>query len=157
MKKTLCFILLLSLLYACTSGSGQSEQNQENALSHYELPENTITQLKFGPTHVHAANIINGQNVEYRFPVTNVGERPLIINNVKSSCGCVVPSWTKTPVLPGETTYLKALFNTTHKPGKQTKSITMTANTEPVNHIFRLSAEVLDSIPDYTKGKVITY
>ena len=35
------------------------------------------------------------------FEFTNPGKTPLIISDVKTSCGCTVPEWTKKPVKPG--------------------------------------------------------
>ena len=37
----------------------------------------------------------------YSFEFTNEGKTPLIISDVKTSCGCTVPQWTKKPVKPG--------------------------------------------------------
>ena len=36
------------------------------------------------------------------FTFTNVGNKPLIINQAIASCGCTVPSYTKKPIAPGE-------------------------------------------------------
>lgn len=40
--------------------------------------------------------------VEYQFEFTNPGETALVISDVKTSCGCTVAQWTKTPVKPGK-------------------------------------------------------
>jgi hypothetical protein len=40
--------------------------------------------------------------VEYQFEFSNPGQIPLVINYVKTSCGCTVAQWTKTPVKPGK-------------------------------------------------------
>lgn len=37
----------------------------------------------------------------YSFEFTNLGKTPLIINDVKTSCGCTVPEWPKKPIKPG--------------------------------------------------------
>jgi hypothetical protein len=36
------------------------------------------------------------------FEFTNTGKTPLIINDVKTSCGCTVPKWPVSPIRPGE-------------------------------------------------------
>ena len=33
---------------------------------------------------------------------TNIGKSPIIITNVKGSCGCTVPTSPKEPIMPGE-------------------------------------------------------
>ena len=42
-----------------------------------------------------------GKKTKAHFLLTNTGAVPLVINDVKSSCGCTVPSWEKRPVKPG--------------------------------------------------------
>jgi hypothetical protein len=40
------------------------------------------------------------------FTFVNKGDKPLLINNVKASCGCTTPSWTKTPIEPGQSSLM---------------------------------------------------
>lgn len=46
------------------------------------------------------------------FSFTNKGNEPLIITKVMSSCGCTVPSYPKTPVMPKQSDVIKVLYNT---------------------------------------------
>lgn len=46
------------------------------------------------------------------FIVKNTGDKPLILSNVKASCGCTTPEWSKDPILPGKTTQIKVGYNT---------------------------------------------
>ena len=63
------------------------------------------------------------------FTFSNVGEKPLVINQAMASCGCTVPEYTKTPVKPGETGEIKVTYNGTGKyPGHFKKSITVITN-----------------------------
>ena len=36
------------------------------------------------------------------FTFTNVGDKPLVINQAAASCGCTIPTYTKTPIKPGK-------------------------------------------------------
>lgn len=47
------------------------------------------------------------------FTVTNTGDKPLIISNVKPSCGCTTPEFNTDPVMPGKTSKIKVGYNTT--------------------------------------------
>ncbi len=59
-------------------------------------------------------------------PFTNTGDSPLIITNVKTSCGCLVASWSKEPVLPGEWAEISLQFHTGGgRQGRFQKSITV--------------------------------
>ncbi|WP_124640076.1 MULTISPECIES: DUF1573 domain-containing protein [Amniculibacterium] len=46
------------------------------------------------------------------FAVKNTGKKPLILSNVKASCGCTTPEWSKDPILPGKTALIKVGYNT---------------------------------------------
>lgn len=61
------------------------------------------------------------------FTITNKGNKPLIISNVKSSCDCSIVSWTKTPILSGKTGQVNISYNTKIK-GKFLKSIEIYSN-----------------------------
>ena len=64
-------------------------------------------------------------NCEFVF--TNTGTEPLILSNVRASCGCTTPSWTQKPVLPGKTGTIKVRYNTNNV-GGFTKTVTVTSN-----------------------------
>lgn len=72
---------------------------------------------------------VNGP-VSYDFEFTNTGNAPVIIKNVESSCGCTSPQWTKQPILPGKTGFVKATFDPKDRPGYFDKTITVFSNTK---------------------------
>ena len=45
------------------------------------------------------------------FTVKNDGNKPLVISNVTTSCGCTVANWTKTPIAPGATGTITSTFD----------------------------------------------
>lgn len=79
----------------------------------------------------------------HEFEFENKGTAPLIISNVKASCGCTTPGWSKEPVLPGERGFVKAQYNPRNRPGNFRKTLTITTNGEPT------------VVRAYIKGKVI--
>lgn len=60
------------------------------------------------------------------FEFTNTGDAPLIIKDVKSTCGCTVPSWPKEPIAPGKTGKIEVKYNM--NPGPIRKTITVQSN-----------------------------
>ncbi len=66
--------------------------------------------------------------ITFTFEFVNKGNAPLIISNVKASCGCTTPGWSKEPVLPGEKGFVKAQYNPANRPGSFRKSLTVTSN-----------------------------
>ncbi len=45
------------------------------------------------------------------FKVTNDGDKPLVISNVTTSCGCTVADWTKEPIAPGASGEISSTFD----------------------------------------------
>lgn len=74
-------------------------------------------------------NIAKGERQEHTFRFTNEGEVPLVVTNVKSTCGCTVPKKPDGPIAPGEQGEIKVTYNGSGK-NQVTKTITVTANTE---------------------------
>ena len=72
-----------------------------------------------------------GAVVEHTFDFKNEGKVPLIISNVRSSCGCTAPSWPKDPIEPGKKGKIQVRFNSSGKYEQQVKPVIITANTFP--------------------------
>jgi len=71
------------------------------------------------------------------FTFKNEGMAPLILSNVKASCGCTTPTWTKEPIEPGQTGSITATYNPSGRPGHFEKTITITSNaTEPTTRVY---------------------
>ena len=77
---------------------------------------------------------------EYTFTFTNVGDAPLVINQTVASCRCTVPTYTKTPIAPGQKGSIKVTYNGTGKmTGTFKKSITVRTNA--ISEMTRLYVE----------------
>ena len=76
------------------------------------------------------------------FKFTNTGSEPLIIENATGSCGCTVPQYPKEPIKPGATGKIVVEYSPGKQEGAQTKTVTITANTNPITTILSISAEV---------------
>ena len=48
----------------------------------------------------------------WTFTFKNVGENAIIINRVRSTCGCTVPDWPREPFEPGSTGEITVKYNT---------------------------------------------
>lgn len=75
--------------------------------------------------------VFEGDIVTKDFYFTNTGTAPILILNATSTCGCTIPEWPKTVIPPDSTSSIKVKFNTLHKPGQQSKEVTIFANTLP--------------------------
>ncbi len=84
--------------------------------------------LSFEESYHDFETIVQGEIVDYVFKFINKGDRPLVISNVLTSCGCTASEWPKTPIEPGSEGVIKATFNSRGKFGQQKKIITVLSN-----------------------------
>jgi len=152
MRKLLLFVFTGLLFAACNNDNPASKIKEENVekakqkmaeLNKFPTMEFDVKEVDFGTHH-------EGEILDTVFHFKNTGEVPLVITNVKTSCGCTTPYWPKKPIKPGESDVIKVRFNTNHKPGKQTKTITIHANTKNLTETIRIKAY---NIPKDKKGK----
>jgi hypothetical protein len=73
----------------------------------------------------------------------NTGEIPLVIQNVKTSCGCTVPEWTNKPIKPKKESSLLITYDASHS-GKFKKTITVFYNGKESPAILTIKGEVED-------------
>ena len=62
------------------------------------------------------------------FEFKNEGMAPLVLSNVRASCGCTTPTWTKEPIEPGQTGSITVTYNPNGRPGRFQKTVTITSN-----------------------------
>lgn len=84
------------------------------------------------------------------FVFTNISKQPQIVQMVISSCGCTSPEWTKTPVFPGDSGYIKVTFLNNQGPYPFDKSLKVYVIGETKPYILRIIGDVKEgssSIP----------
>ncbi|SFJ09028.1 DUF1573 domain-containing protein [Myroides guanonis] len=90
--------------------------------------------------------VIKGNDDGLRsFEFTNTGDAPLIISNVRSTCGCTVPSKPEAPIMPGKKGKIDVKYNMSV--GRISRTITVETNA--VNHTdgkvaLRIKGEVVE-------------
>jgi hypothetical protein len=75
---------------------------------------------------------------------SNTGDTPLVIQNVKTSCGCTVPEWPQKPVNPGNSGEIKINYDTSH-PGMFNKTITVFYNGQESPQVLNIKGKVASS------------
>jgi hypothetical protein len=79
---------------------------------------------------------------EHEFTFTNTGVKAIKILNVKASCGCTTPGWTKEEVPAGGTGFVKARYNPANRPGPFNKSLTITAEGSTSTYVVYIKGNV---------------
>lgn len=107
-----------------------------------EVPAGPTTSVEYTETTFDFGTVPEGDKVSHVYKFKNTGSEPLVISNAKGSCGCTVPQWPKDPIAPGEEGEILVEFNSKGKPGKQTKRVTVSANTNPVQSFLTITGNV---------------
>jgi hypothetical protein len=107
-------------------------------------PNTPKTTMEFDDDVFDFGTVEKGEKVEHSYTFTNTGSEPLIISNAKASCGCTVPTWPKEPIAPGETGEIPVVFNA-RSAGNQTKTVTITANTNPPQTRLTVKGKVTEA------------
>ncbi len=76
------------------------------------------------------------------FKFTNKGDVPLVLTNVRASCGCTTPKWTREPVAPNSTGEIQVTYNPQNRPGSFNKSVTVSSNAETATVILQIKGTV---------------
>lgn len=98
--------------------------------------------LKFKEETHKFGKVPQGTPVTHEFVFTNTGSDPVVISNVTASCGCTTPDWTREPVMPGKTGFVKATFNAASV-APFNKPVTVFSNTEGGTISLTLNGEVI--------------
>ncbi len=81
-----------------------------------------------------------GEIVTYSFVIANIGDQPLIIDKVLTSCGCTAAEPAEKTIAPNKSTTIKVEFNTTGREGKQIKYINVVSN-DPNDGVHKLTLQ----------------
>ncbi|MDE5677524.1 DUF1573 domain-containing protein [Phocaeicola sp.] len=83
------------------------------------------------------------------FKITNKGDKPLVISNVTTSCGCTVADWTKEPIAPGATGTVSSTFDA-KAIGRFQKSVGIYCNASDKPIYLAIRGEVTADPKNYT-------
>jgi hypothetical protein len=95
--------------------------------------QEAAAKIEFRDETVDYGKIENGSNGVRTFVFTNTGNAPLVITNVKSSCGCTVPKKPTAPIAPGKKGEIEVKYDT-KRTGFIRKTITVTSNATNVKN-----------------------
>lgn len=129
MKKLFCLFACGSLLIAACNNSAKNNNTGATAAGSGQKNEaGQSSALTFEEKVHNFGEITAGEKVEYSFKFTNTGTSPLLIEDAISSCGCTVPEWPKEPIKPGQSGYMKVIFDSHGKSGYTEKEISVKIN-----------------------------
>lgn len=111
-------------------------------LMSYKIYQNpNAPHIKFESESYSYGVVVQGTNGDYSFRFTNTGKEPLIISEVKSSCGCTIPKKPEEPILPGKSDVIKVHYDT-QRIGAFTKYITVNSNADNSSVTLTITGEI---------------
>ena len=125
MKKILLFAIAMVMAFTV---SAQEKQIIEIAEKTYDF--GVIKEEDGRVTHV--------------FTFKNVTDGPLTIKNVRASCGCTTPAWSREPIAPNTEAQITVTYNASGRPGAFHKSVTVTLSngTEDFTQVLFIKGKV---------------
>ena len=141
-KKNIFFVLLVVVVFASCDGIRRKNKIADDAGSQMEMALKDSTTVQLIDSVYNFGNIKQGQSVSFNFKFKNTGKKALVVTNASASCGCTVPEKPQRPIMPGQTSFIKVVFNSTGKSGHQEKNVTVSANTSPSFPTIKIMGEV---------------
>lgn len=90
--------------------------------------QNGTPQISFDDVSHNFGTIAQGEKVTHTFKFRNIGDGPLQITDVTTSCGCTASKYSTEPVKPGESGTVEVIFDSYGREGKQLKSANVWTN-----------------------------
>ncbi|MBR9853396.1 MAG: DUF1573 domain-containing protein [Algicola sp.] len=97
--------------------------------------------IEFKSETIDYGEIERGSDGIRVFEFTNTGNVPLVISNVRSSCGCTIPKKPEEPILPGKTGKIEVKYDT-NRVGPIRKAITVTSNADTPTKVLKIKGTV---------------
>lgn len=132
MKKIIltAIVLFTGLSFAMSQTTKAPEQKPES-------------KLEFVQKIADLGEIPQGVPATATYEFVNNSDKPVVITNVKTSCGCTGKEYSKEPIKPGEKSQVKATYNAASL-GTFQKTVTVTTNegTDPI--VLRIKGKVIN-------------
>lgn len=108
----------------------------------YASPYGAPTIMKFEEETFDFGTIKEGEKFVHEYKFRNEGKEDLKIQDAQGSCGCTWADFPKEPIPPGGSGIIKVTFDSNFKFGPQTKTVTITANTNPPRSFINITGNV---------------
>lgn len=124
-KKINILILIVALIFA----------------NGYVLAQNSVQQaITFTKTVHNFGKISIAEGAKHcTFEFKNTSDKPIVINNILSSCGCTTPQWPKKPIMPGESGKVEVTYLNDQGPNPFDKTLTVYTSASPKPIILRIT------------------
>ena len=140
--------MMIGLCILCTLFSCDIRKNDKNADIHLSKTNqhfNDTTTVQMIDSVYNFGKVTDGENVVFSYRFRNTGNKALIVSSASASCGCTVPEKPEEPIQPGETGFLKVVFNSKGRVGPVHKEVNVVSNAYPAFPVLQLIGEVIST------------
>ncbi|MFI3321189.1 MAG: DUF1573 domain-containing protein [Rikenellaceae bacterium] len=128
MRKYIKLILFLLLFFSSSGAFSQVEKNLD---------------MSFNSTKVDLGVIKEEDgSVTIPFSFKNIGQTPIIINTVSTSCGCTTTSYPREPIMAGATAIIEVTYDPLGRPGFFDKKIYIMSGNRRKHNVLTITGEV---------------
>lgn len=140
MIKFLLALLVPVLLFSCDIRKQDARPGEKKEPAAVFQDSTTVSMID---SVYDFGKVTDGDKVEFNYRFKNTGNHPLIVSSATASCGCTVPEKPEEPIKPGETGFIKVVFNSQGRVGVAHKEVQVISNAYPGFPILELKGEVI--------------
>jgi len=141
MNKLIAPLVLAGIIFSCNIRDMKNKAGLQATNASPHFTDSTTVQMI--DSAYNFGKVADGEKVAYSYRFRNTGKNPLIVSSAVASCGCTVPEKPEEPIKPGETGFLKVVFNSKGRVGEVHKEITVTSNAYPPFPVLQLTGQVV--------------
>lgn len=147
---TLAFLLVLGVTASNAQETSKAVKKIKAKTTAASTPKVNGAGMVFVTETIDYGTVAYNSDGRREFVFTNNGNKPLIITNVQSTCGCTVPTYPKEPIAPGAKGVIGVKYDTSRAGQAFTKTVTLTTNAVEPSRTLTIKGNVLAA--DATKS-----
>ena len=147
---TLAFLLVLGVTDSNAQETSKAVKKIKAKTTAASTPKVDGAGMVFVTETIDYGTVAYNSDGRREFVFTNNGNKPLIITNVQSTCGCTVPTYPKEPIAPGAKGVIGVKYDTSRAGQAFTKTVTLTTNAVEPSRTLTIKGNVLAA--DATKS-----
>lgn len=105
--------------------------------------QGNTAKITFEETIFSFGDVEEGTKIKHSFSYTNTGKSPLIISDIRTTCGCTVTAWDKKPLKIGQSEQIEVTFDTNNKVGRQHKVLVILTNAKKALIYLEMQGNIL--------------
>ena len=140
---TLAFLLVLGVTASNAQETSKAVKKIKAKTTAASTPKVDGAGMVFVTETIDYGTVAYNSDGRREFVFTNNGNKPLIITNVQSTCGCTVPTYPKEPIAPGAKGVIGVKYDTSRAGQAFNKTITLTTNAAQPTKTLTIKGNVL--------------